>query len=161
MFCQNLLDWYQNMENSTTTVCNTMMARTRTTGVTSDRNKVSDQARRHFLKLNLLALAFAPTASLLVGPSAWAGRTAGRTGRIVNVTPVVLDPEESHAQALSYSAHSSKGVQSCGNCRLYTGAVREKLGPRAIFSHRPGPNGSQLMVSATGWCRAWGLRQPV
>jgi hypothetical protein len=117
----------------------------------------ADQDRRHFLKRNLLALALAPTASLFGSKIVRAGRTA----RIIDDTPEVLNPSDPQAQALSYRAHSPKDGQSCGNCQLYTGREGEAVGPCAIFSYRVAASGEQLMVNVGGWCRAWAPRQPL
>jgi hypothetical protein len=141
----------------TKTASNSSMTRTLTTGESLQDNERWNQGRRCFLKLGLLGLVLAPTESLFAGQ----GARVGRTGRIVNAAPALLDPEDTHAQALNYRASSSKDVQSCGNCRLYTGKEGEKSGPCAIFSYPSGANGTQLVVKATGWCRAWGPRQPV
>ena len=118
--------------------------------------ETADQGRRQFLKLGGAGLALASASPFLV-ESAW----AGRTGRITNNEPAILDPADPQARALSYTAHSSKAGQSCGNCQLYTGSEGEEVGPCAIFSYRVSPAGLQLMVQATGWCRSWGPRQPV
>jgi len=119
--------------------------------------KVADHGRRRFMKLNLLGLALTPTASLLVGETAWA---AGRSGRNPK-DAAVLNPADPQAKALHYTPDSSKEGQSCSNCQLYTGTAGEDYGPCAIFSYRVAPSGQQIMVSATGWCRSWGPRQPV
>ena len=129
----------------------------KSSGLVTDTNEAADQSRRRFVKLNLLGLALAPIANLYVGESAW----ANRTGRIeTDQVPAVLDPADPQAQALSYAAQSPKDGQSCSNCQLYTGIEGEASGPCAIFSYRVAPNGKQLYVNATGWCRSWGPRQP-
>jgi hypothetical protein len=120
-------------------------------------NDGADQERRHFLKRNLLALALAPTAGLFVSEVA----RAGRTGRVIDDTPAVLNPLDPQAQALSYRAHSHKDGQSCSNCQLYTGKEGAAVGPCAIFSYRVAASGGQVMVDAAGWCRAWAPRQPL
>jgi hypothetical protein len=119
--------------------------------------KTADHGRRRFMKLNLLGLALVPVASLLVGETAWA---AGRSGRIEKDV-AVLNPADPQAKALHYTPDSSKEGQSCSNCQLYTGTKGEDYGPCAIFSYRVAPSGEQIMVSAAGWCRSWGPRQPV
>ena len=118
----------------------------------------ADQSRRRFVKFNLLGLALAPTASLFVTNNSWA-RNEPKKG-IKPAPPAILDPADRQAQALSYTKQSSKDVQSCSNCALYTGYEGEKIGPCAIFSYRVSPEGGQLMVNATGWCRSWAPRQP-
>jgi hypothetical protein len=115
----------------------------------------TDPGRRRFLKINLLALALAPTASVLVSETAWALRNR----RNVDKSPAILDPGDPQAEALSYTGDSSKENQSCSNCQLYSGTSGEAIGPCAIFSYRVAPNNTQIMVSASGWCRAWGPRQ--
>jgi hypothetical protein len=117
----------------------------------------ADQGRRRFMKLNLLGLALAPTAGLLVGETAWAAGRSGRTPKGV----AVLNPADPQAKALHYTPDSSKEGQSCSNCQLYTGTAGEDYGPCAIFSYRVAPSGEQVMVDAAGWCRSWGPRQPV
>jgi hypothetical protein len=119
----------------------------------------ADQSRRRFVKFNLLGLALAPTAGLFVGNNAWA-RNEPKKG-IEPAPPAVLDPADRQAKALNYTKHSHKDGQSCSNCALYTGTDGEKIGPCAIFSYRVSPEGGQLMVDATGWCRSWAPRQPV
>ena len=117
-----------------------------------------DKSRRHFMKLNLLGLISAPAVGLLVSDIAYAGRS-GRTPHD-DATPI-LDPNDPQAVALSYSSESRKAHQMCSNCQLYTGTEGEDSGPCAIFSYRVAPTGKQLVVDASGWCRAWGPRQEV
>lgn len=114
---------------------------------------VVDDCRRSFLKRNALAFALASSASMLVGKSAWAGRTARRAS---DDNPPLLDPKDPQAAALNYTSASHKTNQQCSNCQLYTGTDGEEFGPCAIFSYRVAPSGKQLLVEAGGWCRAWG-----
>ena len=137
---------------------NVSIRSTMVTGENPAAQAPTDQGRRRFVKRNLLGLALAPTAGLLISENAWAG---GRTGRTSDDMPAILDPTDPQAQALNYSAHSPKDGQSCSNCQLYTGIEGEDSGPCAIFSYRVAPNGKQLWVNATGWCRSWGPRQPL
>jgi len=118
--------------------------------------QAADHGRRRFMKVNLLGLALAPAASLLVGGTAWAGRS-GRNPKDL----AVLNPADPQAKALHYTPDSPKEGQSCSNCQLYTGTAGDDYGPCAIFSYRVAPSGEQIMVSAAGWCRSWGPRQPV
>jgi len=141
------------MKNTATTAHNSLVANSSARlGCLPD----TDHGRRRFLKLNLLGLALAPTASLLLSTTAWAVRIEG----IEDNTPAVLDPHDPQAQALSYMEHSSKQNQSCSNCQLFTGTSGETIGPCAIFSYRVAPNNTQILVNASGWCRAWAPRQP-
>jgi hypothetical protein len=115
----------------------------------------ADQSRRRFMHLNLLGLVLAPTVGLLASEKA----RAGRTGRITDDTPAIVDPADAQAQALSYTAQSSKDGESCSNCQIYSGTEGEKFGPCAIFSYRVAASGKELLVNASGWCRAWAPRQ--
>ena len=115
--------------------------------------KTANKSRRQFMKLNLLGLALAPTASLFLSAN------AGAVNRDKSVS-ALLDPGDSQAHALAYTPNSSRSHQSCSNCQLYSGAVSEESGPCAIFSYRNDPeNGKPLWVEATGWCRGWAPRQ--
>jgi hypothetical protein len=152
---QDPLDEHEHMKMVTNQ--NLLTTGAPVTGEDLSGEKVADQGRRRFMKLNLLGLALAPTASLLVGETAWA---AGRSGRAPK-DMAVLDPADPQAKALHYTPDSSKEGQSCSDCQLYTGTAGEDYGPCAIFSYRVAPSGEQIMVSAAGWCRSWGPRQPV
>lgn len=123
------------------------------TGGNQAGNEAADQSRRRFMKLNLLGLALAPTASLFLSGNAWAVKRE-------NGLPAILDAEDPQAQALDYTAQSPRGQQACHNCQLYTGTEGEESGPCAIFSYRnDAQSGKSLWVNATGWCRAWAPRQ--
>jgi hypothetical protein len=141
----------EDSEKMTKTACNSSMTRTLTTGESVQDNETWNQDRRRFLKLNLLGLVLAPTESLFASQ----GARVGRTGRIVNTAPTLLDPEDTHARALNYRARSSKSVQSCGNCRLYTGKEGGRLGPCAIFSYRAGANGHAITHISAGPGSTW------
>jgi High potential iron-sulfur protein len=124
------------------------------TGETQAGTRATDESRRRFMKLNLLGLALAPTASLLLNENAWAVKQE-------ESVPALLDPHDPQAQALDYTPQSPRSDQSCSNCQLYTGATDEESGPCALFSYRSDPeSGQPLWVDATGWCRGWAPRQP-
>jgi hypothetical protein len=143
------------MKQETTQVHNGLMSTALVNSENLSGDAATDQSRRRFLRLNLLGLALAPTASLFVSENAWAVRTGGTA----DDKPAILDPKDPQAHALSYTRQSSKDRQSCSNCQLYTGTHGEEMGPCAIFSYRVAPNGKQLLVEASGWCRAWAPRQ--
>ena len=116
-------------------------------------DETADRSRRHFMKINLIGLALAPAASLVFSESASAlGRRDG--------VPALLDANDPQAQALNYSPLGHKSQQSCSNCQLYTGASGKEFGPCALFSYRSDTqSGKPLLVTSTGWCRAWAPRQ--
>jgi hypothetical protein len=115
--------------------------------------------RRQLLKLGFFGVLFSGIASRLLGEKAWA-RNEAKKG-LTPAAPVLLDPTDPQAAALSYDAESPKKGQTCSNCQLYTGTEGEEQGPCAIFSYRVAPQGGQIIVSADGWCRAWAARQSV
>lgn len=122
-------------------------------------NDAPNKSRRCFVKTNLLGLVLAPIAGLQVTGHAWSRGNDPQS--LTPASPRVLDPNDSQAMALHYTPISSRDGQSCSNCQLYSGTRGEKEGACAIFSYRLVANGEPLLVKATGWCQAWGPRQPV
>jgi hypothetical protein len=116
-------------------------------------NGATDQNRRRFMKLNLLGLALASTASLVLSRNALAvKRDDGE--------PVLLDPKDPQAKAVKYTVPSPTSQYSCSNCQLYTGKEGADSGPCALFSYRNDTqSGKPLWVHANGWCQAWAPRQ--
>lgn len=114
---------------------------------------LANRSRRRFMRINLIGLALAPAANLVFSESANA--VSRRDG-----VPALLDASDPQAQALNYTAQGPKGQQSCSNCQLYTGASGKEFGPCALFSYRSDTqSGKPLVVTSTGWCRAWAPRQ--
>ena len=115
--------------------------------------KKADQSRRRFVKFNLLGLALAPTASLVLSENAWAVKRH-------DDEPALIDLEDPQAKAIKYMVPSPKNQQDCSNCQLYTGTEGAASGPCALFSYRiDTQSGKPLWVHADGWCRAWAPRQ--
>jgi hypothetical protein len=116
-------------------------------------NGAIDQNRRRFMKLNLLGLALASTASLVLSGNALAVKNN-------DGEPALLDPEDQQAKAAGYTVPSPTSQKSCSNCQLYTGKEGADSGPCALFSYRNDTqSGKPLWVRADGWCRAWAPRQ--
>lgn len=119
----------------------------------STATKGAGHSRRRFIKMNLLGLALAPSAGLLLSEEAWAVKRD-------NGEPAKLDDQDSQARALEYTVVTSKSEQSCANCQLYTGAGGATWGSCALFSYRRDTRtGKPLQVSAKGWCRGWEPRR--
>lgn len=119
----------------------------------ASRAETADRSRRRFMKINLIGLALAPAASLAFSGSANA--VSRRDG-----VPALLDVKDPQARALNYTAQGPRSQQSCSNCQLYTGASGKEFGPCALFSYRSDTqSGKPLLVTSTGWCRAWAPRQ--
>jgi hypothetical protein len=105
------------------------------------------------MKLNLLGLALAPTASLMLSENALAVKKN-------DGEPALLDLEDPQAKAMEYMVPSPTNQQSCSNCQLYTGKEGADSGPCALFSYRVDTqSGKPLWVHADGWCRGWAPRQ--
>ena len=108
--------------------------------------RVSDQARRRFLRMAVAGAAALPVCAL--------------TARRLRAQEQV-DPSDEVAQQLGYVEDASEvdpeewpnyeDGQLCSNCDLYEAAEGDEWGPCQIF-------GGDL-VAAGGWCSAW-VEQP-
>ncbi|MDX1541458.1 MAG: high-potential iron-sulfur protein [Geminicoccaceae bacterium] len=104
--------------------------------------RVSDQARRRFLRMAVAGAAALPVCAL--------------TARRLRAQEKV-DPSDEVAQQLGYVEDASEvdaeewpnyeDGQLCSNCDLYEAAEGDEWGPCQIF-------GGDL-VAAGGWCSAW------
>jgi hypothetical protein len=105
-------------------------------------DRVSDEARRRFLKMTVAGAAALPVCVL--------------TARRLRAQEM-LDPSDETAEQLGYVEDASEvdasewpsyeDGQVCSNCNLFGGAEGDESGPCEIF-------GGQL-VAAGGWCSAW------
>ncbi len=79
------------------------------------------------------------------------------SGAMAQAAAPKLDEKDPTAVALAYVADTTKAdqkkypkhtaEQKCSNCQLYTGKVKEPMGPCSYF---PGKQ-----VAANGWCSLW------
>jgi len=119
-------------------------------------------SRRNFLKISAIGLAVAPLTQLVMSTAV----QAKQVPRHLPAEAAALSEDDPQAKALHYKEDATdaniagrKEGQFCSNCQLYTGQPGEAWGPCAIFSYRTNPHANKpFVVSATGWCDAWGPR---
>lgn len=121
-----------------------------------------DSGRRNFLRISAIGIAVAPLTQLVMSTAA----QAAQAPRNLPPEASALNEDDPQAKALHYkqdaaeaNAIGRKEGQYCSNCQLYSGQPGKEWGPCAVFSYRINPDANKpFVVSATGWCDAWGPR---
>jgi hypothetical protein len=132
----------------------------------SDEIIITNNNRRHFIKVSLIGLTLAPVGNLLLSHNAQARGNRAVTGGTTQMAK--LPENDRQAAALGYKEDATsvdntkyKIVEgaTCRNCQLYSGSEEDEWGPCAIFSYRVDPIvNKNYEVSAKGWCRSWAPR---
>jgi len=123
--------------------------------------RYTDPNRRNFIKISAIGFAIAPLTHLLMSTAV----QAAAVKRNVPDQVSALSEDDSQAKALHYTEDAAtantvgrKDGQFCHNCQIYSGQPGAEWGPCAVFSYRTNSKGQPYLVSAQGWCQAWGPR---